>query len=62
MTAPTTGPRIKVLIAEDEEHLGTILEQFLVGRGYHVTVTRDGKSALTALRSELKELAKPASD
>jgi hypothetical protein len=30
MTAPTTGPRIKVLIAEDEEHVGTILEQFLL--------------------------------
>ena len=51
MTAPTTGPRIKVLIAEDEEHLGTILEQFLLGRGYQVTVTRDGKAALAALRS-----------
>src|SRR5687768_2238918 len=57
MTAPTTGPRIKVLIAEDEEHLGTILEQFLIGRGYHVTVTRDGKSALTALRSEAYDVA-----
>jgi len=57
MTAPTTGPRIKVLIAEDEEHLGTILEQFLVGRGYHVTVTRDGKAALAALRSEAYDVA-----
>jgi len=51
MTAPTSGPRIKVLIAEDEEHLGAILEQFLLGRGYQVTVTRDGKTALAALRS-----------
>ena len=57
MTAPTTGPRIKVLIAEDEEHLGTILEQFLVGRGYQVTVTRDGKAALAALRSEAYDVA-----
>lgn len=57
MTAPTTGPRIKVLIAEDEEHLGTILEQFLIGRGYQVTVTRDGKSALMALRSEAYDVA-----
>ncbi len=57
MTAPTTGPRIKVLIAEDEEHLGTILEQFLLGRGYQVTVTRDGKAALAALRSEAYDVA-----
>jgi DNA-binding NtrC family response regulator len=57
MTAPTTGPRIKVLIAEDEEHLGTILEQFLIGRGYQVTVTRDGKAALAALRSEAFDVA-----
>jgi two-component system, NtrC family, response regulator AtoC len=57
MIAPTTGPRIKVLIAEDEEHLGTILEQFLVGRGYQVTVTRDGQAALAALRSEAYDVA-----
>ena len=57
MIAPTTGPRIKVLIAEDEEHLGTILEQFLLGRGYQVTVTRDGKAALAALRSEAYDVA-----
>jgi two-component system response regulator AtoC len=57
MTAPTTGPRIKVLIAEDEEHLGTILEQFLLGRGYQVTTTRDGTSALAALRSEAYDVA-----
>ena len=57
MTAPETGPRIKVLIAEDEEHLGTILEQFLAGRGYQVTVTRDGASALAALRSEAYDVA-----
>jgi DNA-binding NtrC family response regulator len=57
MTAPTTGPRIKVLIAEDEEHLGAILEQFLLGRGYQVTVTRDGKAALAALKSEAYDVA-----
>jgi DNA-binding NtrC family response regulator len=57
MTAPNTGPRIKVLIAEDEENLGTILEQFLVGRGYQVTVTRDGKAALAALRTDTYDVA-----
>jgi DNA-binding NtrC family response regulator len=57
MTAPSTGPRIKVLIAEDEENLGTILEQFLVGRGYQVTVTRDGKAALAALKTDTYDVA-----
>ena len=37
--------RIRVLLAEDEENLGTILEQFLVSRGYDVTTTRDGRAA-----------------
>src|SRR4029453_6956126 len=34
-----------------------ILEQFLLGRGYQVTVTRDGKAALAALRSEAYDVA-----
>ena len=50
-------PRIKVLIAEDEPHLGTILESFLTGRGYQVTTRRDGRSALEALRAESYDVA-----
>ena len=50
-------PRIKVLIAEDEPHLGTILESFLTGRGYQVTTRRDGRAALEALRSEAYDVA-----
>ena len=50
-------PRIKVLIAEDEENLGTILEQFLVGRGHHVQTVRDGRSALQALRADTWDVA-----
>lgn len=47
---PTGGAMpIRVLVAEDEEHLGAILEHFLRGRGYAVTICRDGRSALTAL-------------
>ncbi len=42
--------QIRVLIAEDEEHLSTILEHFLVGRGYAVTVCRNGKAALQILQ------------
>jgi len=41
---------IRVLVAEDEEHLGAILEHFLRGRGYAVTICRDGRSAIEALR------------
>src|SRR5881398_3244415 len=50
-------PRIKVLLAEDEENLGTLLEQFLVGRGHAVTVVRDGRAALQALRAEAYDVA-----
>jgi DNA-binding NtrC family response regulator len=50
-------PKIKVLIAEDEPHLGTILESFLSGRGYQVTTRRDGRAALEALRSESYDVA-----
>jgi DNA-binding NtrC family response regulator len=46
-----------VLIAEDEEHLGTILEHFLRGRGYDVMMCRDGRSALAALHAESYDVA-----
>ncbi|GLC27615.1 acetoacetate metabolism regulatory protein AtoC [Roseisolibacter agri] len=49
MGAAARGP-VRVLVAEDEAHLGTLLEQFLVGRGHDVTLVRDGKAALAALR------------
>ena len=50
-------PRIKVLIAEDEPHLGDILEGFLRGRGYAVTTCREGRSALRTLREEAFDVA-----
>ncbi len=49
--------RIKVLIAEDEEMLGNVLEQFLTSRGHEVTVVRDGRAALEALRRESFDVA-----
>jgi DNA-binding NtrC family response regulator len=49
--------RIKVLIAEDEAHLGTLLESFLVGKGYQVTTRRDGRAALEALKAETFDVA-----
>ena len=57
MQPPDGAPRIKVLIAEDEAHLGTILEQFLAGRGCQVAVVRDGKAALAALREQSYDVA-----
>jgi DNA-binding NtrC family response regulator len=50
MSVDNSAP-IRVLIAEDEEHLGAILEHFLRGRGYTVTMCRDGRSALTELHA-----------
>lgn len=45
-------PPVRVLIAEDEEHLGTILETFLRGRGQAVTRVSDGRAALAAMRED----------
>ena len=53
----TDTTRIRVLIAEDELHLGTLLEQFLTSRGHDVTVVRDGDAALATLRSESFDVA-----
>jgi DNA-binding NtrC family response regulator len=51
------GPRIRVLLAEDEENLGAILGQFLTGRGCAVTTVRDGRAALQALRADSYDVA-----
>jgi DNA-binding NtrC family response regulator len=42
---------IRVLLADDEPHLGAILEQFLTARGFVVTAVRDGRAALEAMRA-----------
>ncbi|MFN7801763.1 response regulator, partial [Gemmatimonas sp.] len=64
MTTPVTGSAvlagespIRVLIAEDEAHLGAILEQFMTARGFQVRMVRDGRSALELLRRELFDVA-----
>lgn len=56
MSADHAAP-IRVLIAEDEEHLGAILEHFLRGRGYSVTMCRDGRTALTELHAAPYDVA-----
>src|SRR5687768_8884458 len=49
--------RIRVLIAEDEAHLGTLLENYLTGRGFQVTTRRDGRAALDAMKAEAYDVA-----
>jgi DNA-binding NtrC family response regulator len=55
--AADARPRVRVLIAEDEAHLGTLLEQFLIGRGHDVTLVRDGRAALEALHARDYDVA-----
>lgn len=52
-----TDSRIRVLVAEDEVHLGQILANFLAGRGYVVNTVSDGRRALDALRAESYDIA-----
>ena len=54
---PEVTPAIRVLLAEDEQNLGTILEQFLTARGFSVVVVRDGRAALDNLRAEPFDVA-----
>jgi len=49
--------KIKVLVAEDEVHLGQILSTFLTGRGYAVRTVTDGRAALEVLRAESYDVA-----
>ena len=49
--------KIKVLVAEDEVHLGQILSNFLGGRGYAVRTVSDGRAALDSLRAEAFDVA-----
>jgi DNA-binding NtrC family response regulator len=49
--------RVRILIAEDEEMLGGVLEQFLTSKGHLVTVTRDGRAALEAMRRDEYDVA-----
>lgn len=37
---------LKILLAEDDENLGTLLNTFLKAKGFEVDLTRNGKQAL----------------
>ena len=47
----------RVLLAEDEEHLGAILETFLAARGHRVRRVADGSAAIGLLRAEPFDVA-----
>jgi len=51
------GAGVRVLLAEDEEHLGAILEAFLAGRGHAVRRVGDGRAAVGLLRAEPFDVA-----
>jgi two-component system response regulator AtoC len=57
MSEQTTGGRIRVLVAEDEQNLAQILCTFLRGRGHYVVCVGDGKAALQAVRDEAFDVA-----
>jgi DNA-binding NtrC family response regulator len=57
--ADRAAPRdaVRVLLAEDEEHLGAILEAFLAARGHRVRRVADGRAAVALLRAEPFDVA-----
>ena len=55
MTDAAPAPR--VLVAEDEEHLGVLVAQFLRGRGLDVVLERDGAAAAARLAAESFDVA-----
>jgi len=48
---PASG-RLKILVAEDEALVRTLLRRFLVGQGYAVKTVDSGAEAIEALESE----------
>ena len=56
LTADGANP-IRVLIAEDELHLGAILEQFLAARGHAVTRVHNGREALESVQGQPLDVA-----
>ena len=56
MNSPSAPPT-RVLVAEDEEHLGLLVGQFLRGRGLDVTLVRDGLDAVARLADTAFDVA-----
>jgi DNA-binding response OmpR family regulator len=51
VTTPTTEPPIEVLVADDEPHIGRIIETKLSQGPFRVTLVYDGEEALAALEA-----------
>jgi DNA-binding NtrC family response regulator len=61
LTAP------KLLIAEDDEALGALLEEYLASSGYQVTLVQRGDDAITAIKAQhfdivLTDIVMPGAD
>ena len=52
-----TAPALRVLVAEDEPHLGVLVEQFLRGRGLELVLGCDGGEAAARLAAERYDVA-----
>jgi len=57
----------KLLIAEDDEALGALLEEYLASSGYHVTLVQRGDDAIAAIKSQhfdivLTDIVMPGAD
>ena len=52
-----TAPTLRVLVAEDEPHLGVLVEECLRGRGLEVVLVRDGGEAAARLAAERYDVA-----
>ena len=48
----TSGPQRHVLVADDEPHIGRIIQMKLEAGPYRVTLVPDGQAALDRLRSD----------
>ena len=48
--------QVKILLAEDDKRLGTILKAYMDAKGYATTLCVDGEEAIEAFNAELFDL------
>jgi DNA-binding response OmpR family regulator len=48
--------KVRVLVAEDDDMLLGLIERHLLGRGYEVMISRDGRDAMERLTKELVDV------
>ena len=60
MSADSAHLPLKVLVAEDDEDMRTLIAETLRSDGHHVTEARDGADLLVRLREGMRNADKPA--